>query len=138
MDERLDEMAEWFSPEVAVPYGRLQRHPVVRTRPRIDVAERDNSLIITAELPGVGKDHLRVDLEHGALVIEGETRADNHVNDENYVRIERNLGSYYRRVPVPFDAHVEEIKATLTDGVLEVRIPEPPQTQAESKTIRVN
>jgi HSP20 family protein len=138
MDERLDAMAEWFSPDIAVPFGRVQRHPAVRSRPRIDVAERDNTLIITAELPGVGKDHLHVDLEHGALVILGETRANRHVNDENYVRVERNLASYYRRVPLPFDAHVEEIKATLTDGVLEVRIPEPPQTQSESKTITVD
>jgi HSP20 family protein len=138
MDERLDAMAEWFSPDIALPFGRVQRHPAVRSRPRIDVAERDNTLIITADLPGVGKDHLHVDLEHGALVLLGETRADRHVNDENYVRIERNLGSYYRRVPLPFDAHVEEIEATLTDGVLEVRIPEPPQTQSESKTITVH
>jgi HSP20 family protein len=138
MDEKRDAMAEWFSPDIAVPFGRLRRHPAVRSSPRIDVAERDNTLIITAELPGVEKDHLRVDLEHGALVIRGETRADCHVADENYVHIERNLGSYYRRVPLPFDAHFEEIKATLTDGVLEVRIPEPPQTQSETKTISVS
>src|SRR5258708_12486459 len=129
MDEGLDEMAEWFSPDIAMPFGRLQRHPVVRSCPRIDVAERDNTLIITAELPGVGKDHLHVDLEHGALVIQGDTRADSHVNNENYVRIERNLGSYYRRVPLPFDAHVEKIKTTLPDAVLHAPIPHPPQPQ---------
>ena len=59
----LDGMAQWFSPDIALPFGRLQHRPVVTSRPRIDVAEEDHTLIVTAELPGVRKDDLHVDLE---------------------------------------------------------------------------
>ena len=138
MDERPDGMAEWFSPDIAARFGRLHHHPMVRTSPPIDVAEIGSMLIITADVPGVRKDNLHLDVEHGVLVIQGEMRAESRVNEESYIRIERNLGNYYRRVPLPFEPHVEEIKATLTDGVLEVRIPEPPQKQAEPRVVSVD
>ena len=133
-----DEMAEWFSPDVAYPFGRLQHRPMVTNRPRVDVAEKDDTLIVTAELPGVTKDDLHIDLENGALVIRGDARADSDVKDEDYVRIERNLGSYYRRLPLPFEPDTEKIEANFSDGVLEVRILEPPQTRSGAKAIRVN
>src|ERR1700737_385156 len=129
MAATLDRMGQWFGPDIAFPFGRLQHHPVVRSRPRIDVAESDHTLIVTAELPGVKKDDLHVDLENGALVIRGEVRTDDESKDKDYVLVERNLGSYYSRLPLPFEPDPEEIKVSFTDGVLEVRIPEPPEAR---------
>jgi HSP20 family protein len=68
-------------------------------------------------------------------VIRGEVRTDSPSKDEDYVLVERNLGTYYRRLPLPFQPQPEEIKASFNDGVLEVCIPEPPETRSEAKTI---
>jgi len=86
-------------------------------------------LIITAELPGVKKEDVRVELEDDALVIRGETHVHEQVKDEEYVRMERSYGSFYRRLPLPFQAKVEEVQASLNNGVLEIRIPEPAESQ---------
>jgi HSP20 family protein len=138
VEDALDGIAQWFSPDIALPFGRLQHRPVVTSRPRIDVAEKDHTLIVTAELPGVRKDELHVEIENGALVIRGEAHADSRVKDESYVRIERNIANYYRRLPLPFAPQAEEITANFTDGVLEVRIPEPLQTRSEVRTVTIS
>jgi HSP20 family protein len=124
-ENALDEVAQWFSPDVAFPFGRLGHRPTVTNRPRVDVAEKDGMLIITAEIPGVKRDDLHVHLDCGALVIQGETRGDPALNDADYVSIERNLGSYYRRLPLPFEPDATAITADFRDGVLELRIPRP-------------
>jgi HSP20 family protein len=103
--------------------------------PRVDVVEKDRSLIVTAELPGVKKEDVHLDMEEGALVIHGETRSEHEDKDKehDYVRMERTYGSFYRRLPLGFDVEPSQITATLKDGVLEVRIPEPSESKDKNE-----
>ena len=105
--------------------------------PRLDVFEKDGYVVIKADLPGVRKEDVQVDLDDGDLVIQGETRSEQEVNDDQYYRMERSLGRFYRRVPLGFDAKPEDIQASMNDGVLEIRIPKPAQMKSGGARIPV-
>jgi HSP20 family protein len=105
--------------------------------PRLDVYEQDGYLVVKAEVPGVKKEDLQVELDNGDIVIQGETRAENEVKEDQYYRMERRLGRFYRRVPLPFDVKPEDIQAKLNDGVLEVRVPKPAEATLKGKRIPV-
>jgi HSP20 family protein len=96
-----------------------------RWAPRVDVFEKDGSLVVTAELPGAQKEDIEVTLDQGDLVIRGERKAESEVKEAEYYRMERSYGSFYRRLPLPFETTADQIQATYKSGVLEVRIPKP-------------
>jgi HSP20 family protein len=93
--------------------------------PRIDVYEQNGAIVVKAELPGVKKDDVAVTMEGGDLVIKGERKDEREVKEENYYRMERSAGSFYRRLPMPEGIQPEQISAEYTDGMLEVRLPKP-------------
>jgi HSP20 family protein len=105
--------------------------------PRVDVYEQNGSLVIKADVPGVKKEDLQVDLEDGDLVIKGETRTESEAKGDRYYRMERRLGRFYRRVPLPFDVRPEDVQAAMNDGVLEVPIPKPAEAKSDAKRIQV-
>jgi HSP20 family protein len=105
--------------------------------PRMDVYEKDNQLIVEAELPGINKEDVQVELEGGNLVIHGESRQEREIRDEEYYRTERSYGSFHRRLPLPFDVNPDQIQATMNNGVLEVRIPKPAEARTETQRIQV-
>ena len=80
---------------------------------------------------------VRVDLEDGDLVIRGERRAEPEVAEEDYSHLERSVGAFHRRLPLPFPVPPEQIQARLTDGVLEVRLPKPAGPAPEPTRIPV-
>jgi HSP20 family protein len=105
--------------------------------PRMDVYEKDNAVVVKAELPGLKKEDVQVEVEGEELVIRGESKAESEVKDEDYYRSERSFGSFYRRMALPTGVTPEQIQATLNDGVLEVRIPKPAEVKTEAKKIQV-
>jgi HSP20 family protein len=122
------DMERFFvNPSAWFPFARVPRGLAAVHIPRVDVVEKDKSLIVTAELPGVKKEDVHVEVEDGALVIHGETHSEHEDREHDHVRLERSYGSFYRRLPMDFDVEPQQITATLKDGVLEVRIPEPPE-----------
>lgn len=106
--------------------------------PSIDVYEKDNALIVKAELPGVKKEDVQVTLDDGDLVIRGERKAEHEVKEQDYYRMERSYGSFQRRLPLPFDVKPEQVTANFKDGVLELRIPRPAESKPAPQTIRVS
>lgn len=105
--------------------------------PTMDIFEQGGSLVVKAELPGVKKEDIEVKLEHGDLVIRGARREEREVKEEEYYRLERSRGSFYRRIPLPFDVQSEQITADFTNGLLEVHVPRPAQEQPAPKKIEV-
>src|SRR6266699_4670792 len=105
--------------------------------PRTDVYEKDNTLVFKAELPGLTKQDVQVEIDSGYLVIKGESKAETGAKEASYYRLERSFGSFYRRLLLPFDVTPEQIQATLTDGVLEVQIPKPLETKPEVRKVPV-
>jgi HSP20 family protein len=93
--------------------------------PPLEVKHKDGNFIVTAELPGLMKEEVKVEVIDESLVIEGERKRVKEEKGEEFFRSERYYGKFYRSIPLPKGAKAELIKAELTNGVLEVVIPVP-------------
>jgi HSP20 family protein len=118
------------------PFAAFTREPIAWA-PRMDVYEKDNAIVFKAELPGLKKEDVEVEVDGEDLVVRGESKSESEVKDEDYYRSERSYGSFYRRMPLPAGVTPEQIQANLKDGVLEVRVPKPAEGKAEPKKIAV-
>src|SRR5215831_4243469 len=94
--------------------------------PRIDVTQRSNELVVHADLPGMSRDDVRVDVTEDAITIQGERRHEKEEEHGGVYRSERSYGSFYREIPLPQGAIPDQAKATFKDGVLEITMPAPP------------
>lgn len=123
------------------PWGMLNlrfRNEKPAWAPKLDVFEKDNTLFVKADLPGMKKEDVFVALEEGDLVLKGERKEEKEIKEENYYRAERTLGTFYRRLPLGFTADPAKIEAKFTDGVLEVRVPVPPVEAPKAQPIPIN
>jgi len=93
--------------------------------PPLEVKHKNGNFVVTAELPGLTKDEIKVEVIDEALILEGERKQEKEEKGEEYYRSERYYGKFYRTIPLPKGAKTEEIRAELTNGVLEVVIPVP-------------
>jgi len=103
--------------------------------PAVDLYEKDDHYIIKAELPGIDKDDINVDLKDRVLTLSGERSYDNEVKEENYYRRERSFGKFQRAFTLPVDVDAEKIKAEFKDGVLQIKVPKPENKKAKRVTI---
>jgi len=93
--------------------------------PAVEVRQSGNNLVIHADLPGLSENDVKIAATDEGLIIEGERRRE-HTSDENgWHRSERVYGRFYRLIPLPEGAKVDETKASLSNGVLEVTVPVP-------------
>jgi len=99
--------------------------------PAVDLYEKDDHLIIKAELPGINKDDIKVDLKDRVLTLSGERSYDNEVREENYYRRERSFGKFQRAFTLPAEVDAEKIKAEFKDGVLQIEVPKPENQKAK-------
>ncbi len=105
--------------------------------PQVEVFQRDNNLVVRADLPGLKKDDVDVHIENDALVIQGERRNEFEDRQEGYYRSERSYGSFYRAIPLPEGTSPDQVNARFQDGVLEITAPLPTQEQRKGKKIEV-
>jgi len=103
--------------------------------PAVDLYEKDDHFMIKAELPGVDKNDIKIDLKDRLLTLSGERNYDNEVKEENYYRRERSYGKFQRAFTLPTDVDSDKIKADFIDGVLEIEVPKPEEKKAKQVTI---
>ena len=106
--------------------------------PAVEVRERYGNLEISAELPGMTKDDVKVESTDEGIVIQGEKRRETETNEGGYQRSERTYGRFYRLIPLPEGAQADKAKADFKNGVLEVRVPIPQQQQRKGRPIPIN
>lgn len=109
-----------------------------RWLPSVDVFEKEGQLVIRADLPGLKKEDIDVSVQEGNLIVRGERKEESRVEKEDYLRLERATGSFYRCLPLPSEVKPEEIKAEFKDGVLEIRLPKPAREEAEARKIPIS
>jgi HSP20 family protein len=97
--------------------------------PEVEVFQKNNELTIRADLPGLKKDEISVELQDNAVHIQGERRREHDEEREGYIRSERHYGSFSRVIPLPEGAITEQARAEFKDGVLEITMPAPPQSR---------
>jgi HSP20 family molecular chaperone IbpA/Arc/MetJ-type ribon-helix-helix transcriptional regulator len=86
--------------------------------PAVEVRERDGNLVVSAELPGLNKDDVKVEVTGDGLVIQGERKREQEEERGGVHRSERSYGSFYRSIPLPEGANIEQAKAQFNNGVL--------------------
>lgn len=122
------------------PFGRaLRRMPQMAAgMPRVDVFEREGALVVKAEIPGVKKEDIDLEVIDGDLVLRAERKEEREVKDEHWYRMERTFGSLYRRLPLPEGVETDQITANLSDGVLEITLPQPHETAQQPQKITIS
>lgn len=105
-----------------IPEEKIETQ-VTTWSPRVDVYEKDNNLIVEAEIPGAKKEDIEVKVKDNSIVIKGEVKKEEEKKEENYYRSERFYGRFERILPLPTDVKVEEAKATFENGILKLTIP---------------
>ena len=91
--------------------------------PDIEAFDRKGEFVVRADLPGMTKEQVNVEVLNDQLIIRGERKEEKEQKDKGYYACERSYGSFYRALPLPEGVKSEEAKATFKDGVLEVTMP---------------
>jgi len=105
-----------------LPFGGLSRN-TFNWSPQTEVFERGNNLVVRADLPGLAKDDISVDLEDDRITIRGERKNEFEDKREGIYRTERSYGSFYRSIPLPQGIDGNKAKADFRNGVLEITMP---------------
>ena len=108
---------------------------VRRWVPAMDLVETDEHLVLRADLPGLNKDDVELEVKDGVLTVSGERKAQHEEKSEGYYRVERAFGRFSRSLTIPDGVDAEAISADFNDGVLEVRIPKPAERKPQRITI---
>jgi HSP20 family protein len=93
--------------------------------PAMDLVEHDDHFVLRADLPGLTEDDVNIELHDGSLTISGERKAEHTTQERGFYRVERQFGSFSRTLTLPDGIDPERIKASFSNGVLEVGIPKP-------------
>lgn len=121
--------------EMRWPMGLLRTPWPVTPEATVDMFDRDNSIVVKAEMPGIAPEQIDVSISDGELRITGERKEEKEVREEHYYRSERSYGKIFRALDLPEGCDTDAVKATIQDGVLEVVIPR--KAQAAAKKIAV-
>ncbi len=108
--------------------GRPESVDVMRpgtvTVPDVDVEEKGDDIIVTADLPGVDKSEIQINVtEDNVLEISAEKKAETKKEEKNFVRHERTYSRYYRAIRLPVPVDKTKAKAAYNNGVLEISMP---------------
>lgn len=104
--------------------------------PAVDIYEEKDRFVIKAELPGLDRKDIEVDLKDHVLTLTGERSYENEVNDDSYYRKERAFGKFHRSFTLPANLKADDINAEFKDGLLTILIPKPEEEKPKQITIQ--
>jgi HSP20 family protein len=104
--------------------------------PAVDVYEDDKKVVLKLDVPGLEEKDLDVNVEKNTLTVKGERKFENEEKEENFHRIERRYGSFYRAFTLPTTVDTETADASYNAGVLKIELTKKPE--AQPKQIKVN
>ena len=97
--------------------------------PSVDIFETERELVLTAEIPGIDEKDVEIKIEDNTLSLKGERKFEKETKEENYHRIERSYGSFYRAFTLPNSIDPDRIQATHENGVLKITMPKRDELQ---------
>ena len=141
-----EEVERWFNEAWSSPFSLLARRtfPMFgaedfeKLNPAVDMYDEGKELVMKADLPGVKKEDLHLDLTENVLTLSGEKKTEETVEKGGYYRSERSYGRFTRSFELPSDVDTEKITASIKDGVLEIRLPKTEKAETATKNISIN
>jgi HSP20 family protein len=121
--QELVAMSNRFNRTLNDPYTPRTEDAFGAWAPPVDIFERQDHLVIRAEVPGVRMEDMDVRIENGVLTLHGERKQDTEVREENAHRLERVYGMFTRTFSLPTTVDAAKVTATYKDGMLEVSVP---------------
>ena len=137
----MDQMFEDFLGRRLSPFWPERWWPATSmkiTKPAVDLYEEKDDIVVKAELPGMEKDNIEVNLSDNRLTIKGEKKQEEEVKKEGYYRSERSYGSFVRTLELPRKVQTDKVKAAFKSGILEIRLPKTEEAKKKETTVKVD
>jgi HSP20 family protein len=128
----------WAPPGGPSRSSWLTRRDNLSWMPEIESFQRGDEFVVRADLPGLEKKDVTLDVRDDALVIQGERSNEHEEEREGYYSSERSYGRFYRVVPLPEGAIADSVKASFRNGVLEVTMKAPPHETTRGRRIEIS
>jgi HSP20 family protein len=125
----------WRSPSLQPQLSLYERE--LSLTPDIDISETDNEFTVVADLPGLEKKDINVEINNNILKISGEKKLDREEKGKNFHRIERVSGSFNRSIQLPNLINEHNVQASFKNGVLTITLPKSAEAKTKAKHIEV-
>ena len=127
----------WLTPRASRSVFGMPSSSGLAWMPDVEVFHRDTELVVRADLPGLTKNDVKIDVTDDRLTIQGERRQEHEDEQQGYYRSERTYGSFYRQIVLPPGAMTDQAKASFKDGVLEIAMPAPPESARRGRRLEI-
>lgn len=104
--------------------------------PLVDIYENENDFFVEAQLPGMKKEDIKIEIDQGKLFVSGESCKENEIKKENYYKKEIIEGKFFRSFILPKNIDKDKLNASFKDGILKIRLPK--IEEAKPKQIKIN
>jgi HSP20 family protein len=135
--ERMFEHAGFGRFGLSRPFSASEQSGLASWTPRIEAFQQQDKFIVRAELPGLKKDDVEVNVTEDAITIKGQRQEEQERNEEGFYHSERSYGSFFRTIPLPEGVITDSADASFTDGVLEIRLQAPPNEVSKGRRIEI-
>ena len=106
--------------------------------PQVEVFQRDGELVVRADLPGMNRNDINVDVAEDRITLQGERKREHEEERQGVFRSERSYGTFYREILLPQGAITDQAKASFRDGVLEITVPTPPESTRRGRRLEIS
>jgi HSP20 family protein len=103
--------------------------------PSVDIYEKENEIVLKAEVPGIDENDIEIKIEDNTITLNGERKFEKETKEENYHRIERSYGSFYRSFTLPQNINQDKIKAESENGILKITMPK--KAELKPKKVKI-
>jgi HSP20 family protein len=123
---------------IAPPWLSVLKMAEGEIAPSIDIYEENGDVVVKAELPGMKKEDIEVNLTDQAITVSGEKKKEEKVEKKGYYRLERSYGSFARTFSLPAEVRPDDAKAQFRNGILEIRVPKTEEAKKKVKKVSID
>jgi HSP20 family protein len=127
----------WTAPRIARGWLSPSGHHEWSWSPAVEMFHRGSELVVRADLPGLKREDIQVDVNDDRLTLTGERKYEHEEEREGVYRSERSYGTFRRDIPLPPGTMSDQAKATFRDGVLEITVPAPPESTRQGRRLQI-